>query len=176
MTDQPSGAPLNREEILVLLKEKKLVIEPIDEQSFSQYAYRLKPSEVRFTYRGQQGQVKTEILSLKDSPFELEALAHCVVALQERILLNPGFVGQLFPSSHCIEKGLILTVGRIEPGYDKALVLGVFNASRIPTTLSNETEIARISICRATTLSTPLQQHPGAYIENVDTMRAFAQE
>jgi deoxycytidine triphosphate deaminase len=65
--------------------------------------------------------------------------------VRETIVVPRGVVGHFYPSSRCVEDGLVLTSGRIEAGYHQAIILGVYNSGSRTVSLAADYPLARIS-------------------------------
>jgi len=168
------SSTLNRDQIRDCLREGVINIEPFRPSALRKYAYRLFPHTIRVSRRDNKGQLLSSEVSLDENGFSLEPRQHCVVSIEETVMLSPGLLGTIFPSSNCIELGVVLTVGRIEPGYTRAIVLGVFNAGQDSLELHPGFELARLAFMpvRPVRDTEPGDyEEPGDYIEGVSQMR-----
>lgn len=132
--------------LINMMEAGQLSISNFDPARLSPTAYHLSPWRVRF-HQDLSGSAEFRTMSLEDATYRLVPGEGVVVSVRETIVVRRGIAGQFYPSSRCVEDGLILTSGRLEAGYRQAIILGVFNSSTRTVTLSPDYSLARVSFC-----------------------------
>lgn len=140
------GNLINNSLIKELIKEKQLSITPIDLRLLQLAQYPLRPLivwEVKSENEGRQVHYFTE----KDNKFTLKPKTYYWIDVYESIKLPLGIVGRFISSSNLIEKGLILTSGKIEKPFGEQgerIRFGLYNVLENSTTLEFINRIAYI--------------------------------
>jgi deoxycytidine triphosphate deaminase len=148
-------------------------IDPFRSDLLGPTAYRLRPHKVRYHRRDEDTLLDAGSTLLSAHAYSLQPKENIVVSIEERITLHDGIIATFYPASLCVEQGLILTAGRLEPHYKHAIVFGLFNASDEEVTIAPDIQIARASFSWLGADNIP-QSHgdvPGDYIKNVDRLR-----
>ena len=120
---------LSNSQILRFIECGAIRITPFHKDKLKPTVYHLFPHSVRFQRKLEEDKTETGTLSLDEHPYALQPKEHVVVSIKEVIFIEFGLVGTFYPASWCVEEGLVLTAGRLDPHYDKAIVFGVLNAA-----------------------------------------------
>ena len=176
-----SSAPLPEAPIPVLsnnlirrcLDAGWIAIQPFDEKYLAPSAYRLRSYKVRYHRRDEDSLLDSGSILLSARAYALQPKENVVVSIEEQITLREGLVADFYAASGCIEQGLVLTAGRLEPHYEHAIVLGLFNASDEEIILSPDLQIARVTFGWLGAQNLPSYQGggPGDYIKGVGKLR-----
>jgi deoxycytidine triphosphate deaminase len=82
--------------------------------------------------------------NLTDFPFPIAPNENVTVVFKERVILSKKYYGVLFSCSLCIEAGLHLTFGEIEPDYNDELRIGITNMSASEFVLRSKSELVKV--------------------------------
>lgn len=133
-----------RQVMLGLVKSGHIQISSFEESKLAPTSYHLCPWRIRFRDEIAAPDVANTV-ALNAAEYAVVPGESIVASTRETIILPRGIVGTIYPSSRCIEDGLLLTSGRIESGYRQAVILGLYNASSQSVSLSSVYPLARIS-------------------------------
>jgi deoxycytidine triphosphate deaminase len=134
---------LTNTEIEEAIASGNIKIAPFNKNQLGINFYRLKPKKIRISKFSGEG-VLTEDTVLLEEKYVLEPYEYAVIAVEERIVLAERFFGTFYPASVCIEKGLIVTCGHLNPNYTEEIRFGLFNAKNDECKIDLELDIARI--------------------------------
>lgn len=166
---------LSNEMIEQCLSESVIRIKPFHSDLLGPTFYGLQPHAVRYHRYDNEGLLEHGRTPLDEDLYRLRPQEYVIVSIEEQITIPQGMVGQFYPASRCIERGLLLTSGRLDAGYERAIVFGVRNASEEDVILSPDRQIARISFCWMGDGHIPHYEdaQPGDYIEDIDRIRYY---
>jgi deoxycytidine triphosphate deaminase len=124
-------------EIVSLVDEKKLTIQPFDKSRLRLAHYLLKPAGLLspglYPGRGKSRVHKPEVNFEEKPQHVFESQQYFLVEVEEQIVLPEGMVAQFVPSSNFIESGFGLNSGKLDPrfgglqGKSQKLRFGVSN-------------------------------------------------
>jgi dCTP deaminase len=127
-------------EIRQAMKEKRIIIEPFNEQSLQAASYDLRIGK-RMLVSGEENEINMETKysqSLKAGQFAL-------LTTSEKITLSNDIAAHIGMKSYYVRKGIILLSGlQIDPTWKGFLVLGLYNASPRSITLDYQSTICSI--------------------------------
>jgi len=83
-------------------------------------------------------------VDLADRYFPIAPGKNVTVVFKERIILSRKYYGVLFACSLCIESGLHLTFGEIEPEYNDELRIGITNMRDTEFVLRPKSELVKV--------------------------------
>lgn len=161
--------------ILQQLEAERIVIEPFEADNLAATNYHLLPHRIRFHVEDEDGfLLPDKVIQLREGEtWDISPGEYAVVSPREQIVLTEGFVADFYPSSWCIENNLLLTLGRLDAGYQRDLVFGVFNAGRTNVRLTRNFQLARVTFGWLGRDNIPAYGDlpPGAYIPQIESLR-----
>ena len=142
-----TGQLLNNKQINDLFINQIIKISPTYNPSKLQIAqYPLTPKTIWEI--GENGElIKLFHFDEENKKFNLKAKKYYLVDILEEIILPMGIVGRFLPSSNIIEKGIMLTSGKIEYPYGQnkeKIRFGLINCLEIETTIEKDLRLAYI--------------------------------
>jgi deoxycytidine triphosphate deaminase len=149
------GTLLNNSQIVTLIADRKIQIDPFDKK-------KLRVAHYPLTLRGliELGDItnssKRIVRNVHDFSAgmdgEFEPNQYLIGEVSEYIFLDEGFVGQFTTTSIMIELGFLIVAGKIDPGYGKIrgkrqhLRFGIKNLHSVKNSLPADIAVAHISI------------------------------
>lgn len=141
------GQLLNNKQIDELVKNRTIEIKPNYDVSNLQIAqYPLTPSVI-FEIQAEETYREIFRFSEKKQAFILEPKKYYIIDMLESVILPKGIIGRFLPSSNLIEKGIVITTGKIEHPYGQKgekVRFGLFNCLDFESKLEFNTRIAYI--------------------------------
>ncbi|QLH74415.1 MAG: dCTP deaminase [Methanomassiliicoccales archaeon] len=107
-------------EIVVLLRQGALVIEPFSEDGLTPNGYDLRVAEVR---------PASSMETVREGVADLAPGSMSFVSTLERVELPDDVSAQLWTRTSWIRKGLLVGLGKVDAGFHGTLTFMVFNAS-----------------------------------------------
>jgi deoxycytidine triphosphate deaminase len=139
---------LTNAQIEEAIKNKEITITNYNPEHLGLYYYILTPEKVI------PGRTKSDDDgSLVDNPtvcladkgyFAIGPKQNVTVVFKERVILSKKYNGSLRSCSSCIEEGLLLTFGDIEPEYEDELRIGITNMRDYEFTLRPVNELVKV--------------------------------
>jgi dUTPase len=116
--------------------------------------------------------------NLTDFPFPIASGKNVTVVFKERIILSKKYYGVLFACSLCIEAGLHLTFGEIEPEYNNELRIGITNMGAEDFVLRPISELVKVRFEKFPEDASflPLPAERKAYKERIEYLRGMKRE
>lgn len=130
-------------DMIVEYVEKEIIsIDPFIENSLSTAHYQLFPSNI--LYLNEQGKQNYDFGEQGEN-IELPPNFYGRVRISTSIRLKMGILGVFTPASILIDKGFLLTAGKLDHGYKGPIIFGLYNASGKNILFSSKYPIAHIS-------------------------------
>jgi deoxycytidine triphosphate deaminase len=146
------GNIVNNKQFLEMRERKDIEIDPFHSDKLKTIHYPLQPEKV-LRARGEDTKGKLEFETLHDfdvtsKDYTLDVGQYVLVRVQEFVWLNKGIIGHFLPGSDFIDRGLVLSAGRLEHPFGKSggkrqkLQFGVYNASGAKARLTSGSIVA----------------------------------
>jgi deoxycytidine triphosphate deaminase len=161
-------------------KNGEIEITHFDPEHLGLYYYILTPDKVIAGIKSNSDGVldNTRTVDLTDYPFPIAPGQNVTVVFKEQIILSKKYYGAFFSCSFCIESGLQLTFGEIEPEYNGELRIGVTNMRDYEFVLRSKYELAKVRFEKfpedACFLTLPAQRE--AHKERIKYLRGEREE
>jgi deoxycytidine triphosphate deaminase len=110
--------------------------------------YVLTPAKVVISKFDADGLLVENAVPLSQKRYSLAPHEQITVAVEESILLSDRFFGDLICCSTCIESGLHITCGQIEPRYTREIRFGLCNMRDYEYVLRPTSEIVKVRFHR----------------------------
>ncbi len=165
-----AGRLLGDKEILKYIQLGIIRIEPFRPELLKWAWYALHPYAIWNDIQTKNIEEDIELVHLDKSGYIVEPQDFVVVEIKERIVLADGIVGQFIPASNAIEKGGVLTVGKLDPGYTSSIRFGFMNAKRHPIDLYPVTPLVYIQFFDIRETSLP-RGAKSEYEEHIERIR-----
>lgn len=140
------GTTINNKEIIKLISEGFLKINPFDNTRLQIAQYPLSPKSI-WEVKSENVGEKVYDFSSRETSFNLKPKTFYWIEIYESIKVSKGIVGRFIPASILIEKGLNLVYGKIEYPYGEngeKIKFGLFNYLDVSTSLKFDERIAYI--------------------------------
>jgi deoxycytidine triphosphate deaminase len=126
------------------LQKGSINIEPFNPDRLGLNCYVLTPQKVVISKFDGEGVLIEKTLQLSEKNYALAPREQITIGVAEGVVLSDRFFADLIPCSVCIEAGLHITCGQIEPNYTKEVRFGLCNMRDYEYVLKPGAEIVKV--------------------------------
>lgn len=141
------GNLINNRQLLKLIEEGRIIIEPFSEKILSTATYPLRPR--RILNRQPDGKwVQQHNFDDDSNPFDVPANGYVIIEPRETIkLTHGGIIGHFIPASNLIEQGFGVVCGKVDNKYGtggEMLRFGLKNYLSEPNRISAQDRVVHV--------------------------------